>query len=44
MKYKVLKITNKMRISRFDYRIHNKCLEKVGHAKYLGVHIDKKLS
>ena len=27
----------------FDYKIHNKCLEEVDHAKYLGVHIDKKL-
>ena len=41
-KCKVLTITNKMEIIRFDYPIHNKCLEKVNHAKYLGVHIDKK--
>ena len=27
----------------FDYKIHNKCLEEVDHAKYLEVHIDKKL-
>ena len=44
MKYKVPKITNKMRIIRFDYKIRNKCLEKVDHAKYLGVPTDKKLS
>ena len=42
-KWKVLTITNKSKIFRFDYKIHNKCLEKVDHAKYLGVHIDKKL-
>ena len=42
-KCKVLTITNKRKIIVFDYKIHNKCLEKVDHAKYLGVHIDKKL-
>ena len=38
--YKALTITNKRKIIRFDYKIHNKCLENVDHAKYLGVHID----
>ena len=38
-KWKVLTITNKSKIFRFDYKIHNKCLEKVDHAKYLGVHV-----
>ena len=33
----------KRKIIRFDYEIHNKCLEKVDLAKYLGLHIDKKL-
>ena len=42
-KCKVLRITNKRKIIRFDYKIHNKCLERTDHAKYLGVHIDKKL-
>ena len=42
-KCKVLTITNKRKIIRFDYEIHNKCLEKVEHARYLGVNIDKKL-
>ena len=42
-KCKVLTITNKRKIIIFDHKIHNKCLEKVDHAKYLGVHIDKKL-
>ena len=41
-KCKVLTITSKRKIIRFDYKIHNKFLEKVDHAKYLGVHIDKK--
>ena len=39
----IFTITNKSKIIRFDYKIHNKCLEKVDHAKYIGVHIDKKL-
>ena len=43
-KCKVLTITSKRKIIRFDYKIHNKFLEKVDHAKYLGVHIDKKTS
>ena len=42
-KCKVLVITNKRKIIVFDYKIHNKCLHKVDHAKYLGAHIDKKL-
>ena len=40
---KVLTIANKRKIIIFDYKIHNKYLEKVDHAKYLGVHhISKK--
>ena len=35
-------VTNNWKIIRFDYKIHNECLEKVDHAKYFGVHIDKK--
>ena len=42
-KCKSLTITNKSKIIRFDYEIHNKCLEKVDHAKYLGAHIDKSI-
>ena len=42
-KCKVLTITNNRKIIRSDYKIHNMCLEKVEHAKYLGVYIDKKL-
>ena len=42
-KCEVLTVTKKRKIIIFDHKIHNKCLEKVDHAKYLGVHIDKKL-
>ena len=42
-KFQVLTIINKREIIRFNYKIQNKWLEKVDHAKYSGVHIDKKL-
>ena len=40
--YKALTITNKRKIIRFDYKIHNQCLEKVDQAKYMTIHTDKK--
>ena len=42
-KCRIFTVKHKSKIIRFDYEIHNKCLEKVDLAKYLGLHIDKKL-
>ena len=42
-KCRIFTIKHKRKIIRFDYGIHNKCLEKADLAKYLGLHIDKKL-
>ena len=43
-KCKVLRITNKRKITDAQYQIHNTTLEIVEKAKYLGVTIDKRLS
>ena len=42
-KCQVLTITNKTKPIQTSYNIHNETLEKVDSAKYLGVHIHKKL-
>ncbi|MGB1915940.1 MAG: RNA-directed DNA polymerase, partial [Paracoccaceae bacterium] len=43
-KCKVLRVTNKRKIINQNYTMHNQILEEVDSAKYLGVHIHKKLS
>ena len=43
-KCKVLRVTNKRKTINQTYTMHNEILEEVDSAKYLGVHIHKKLS
>ena len=43
-KCQLLQITNKIRPSIFNYKIHNQIISKTDAAKYLGVIIDSKLS
>ena len=43
-KYQVLRVTNKRNPITGQYNIHDHPLEEVSSAKYLGVHIDRKLN
>ena len=43
-KCKLLRVTNKRKVTAGSYQIHNHDLEQVKKAKYLGVTLDEKLS
>ena len=43
-KYKVLRITNKRKVIKYRYLLHNIILKEVSNAKYLGVTMNTRLS